>query len=200
MLRIVLLFFALFSSACAVGPLVSHDVGHSAGYRGTNVQLMSLNSQLWGVKVDYGVTDDFDLGVQWEVLSLGFRAKYAFINRPQHGLSLAGFLGIGSSFGGSYRNLGLATSYRFNRTFEPFASIRWTSVEADEEDLDDGDTEDVFNGLPNERYSYTQIFVGTKIWFNHKLGLSIEAGSFFAEEDVEFEEGLIYSLALDLKL
>lgn len=187
---------AVVVSGCAIGPLLSHDVGRSMGDGNHDIKLMGSTGELWGFKYDYGLTDNFDIGFQWEALSAGIKLKYAWLNNQKSGMSIGTSLGTGTSFGGSYYNGALLLSYR-SKYFEPFASVRYTKVESDETDLKDADTGELFVTIPSIEYDYTQAFVGTKIWFASWFGLSLEAGSFIASGDVKFDTNVFYSVALE---
>ena len=73
----VLLVFSL--SGCAVGPLVSHETARTVG--SSNSEIVGGYGQAgYVLKWNHGFGENFDLGFQYESLSVGFRAKYAFVN------------------------------------------------------------------------------------------------------------------------
>jgi len=187
----------LFAMGCAIGPILNHDVGRSVGDGNHDIQLMSTAEGLWGFKYEYGLTKNLDLGIQWEALSAGLRLKYSILNNPTAGFSFGAAIGAGSSFGGSYYHATLTGSYK-TPIFEPFASVRYTKVESDEQELRDADTGDLFLTIPKFDYSYGQVFVGTKIWAADWFALSLEATSFFVSgDDVKFSDSALYSLGLE---
>jgi hypothetical protein len=191
----VFLFF--LGSGCAIGPILSHDVGRSVGDGNHDIQLLSTTEGFWGFKYEYGLTKNLDLGIQWEALSAGLRLKYSILNNPTAGFSFGTSVGAGSSFGGSYYHATLTGSYK-TKVFEPFASVRYTKVQSDEKDLRDADTGDLFLTIPKFDYSYGQVFVGTKIWAADWFALSLEATSFFVSgDDVKFSDGALFSLGLE---
>ena len=190
------LLLVVFVSSCAIGPILNHDVARSNGDGNHDIKIMSSVDGLWGFHYDYGLTDDLDIGVQWEALSAGLKLKYALVNNQKSGLSVALGAGTGTSFGGSYYNGALFVSYK-SKTFEPFASVRYTSVENDSTDLKDADTGELFVTIPAFNYNYTKAFLGTKIWFVDWFALSLEAGSFIASGDVKFDSNVFYSAAFE---
>src|SRR4051794_11386575 len=94
------LIFGLLGG-CAVGPLVSHETARTVG-KGHNELVAGYGIAGYALKWNLGLDDSLDVGIHWESLSLGARAKYAFINGREHGWSLASALGAGLSIGGKH--------------------------------------------------------------------------------------------------
>ena len=106
----MLLLLVSFTASCAVGPLVFHETARAVGF--TNHELIGGAGQAGLVfKWNYGLTENLDLGIQFESLSLGLRAKYAFIKSGENGFSLASSAGTGFSVGGSHYYGDLIGSY-----------------------------------------------------------------------------------------
>lgn len=97
-------------SACAFGPLVTHETARTVG-KGHHEVLGGYGNSGYVIKWNAGITDDIDIGLQLESLSLGIRGKYAFINN-ERGFSVAAAAGIGSSIGGSHYYGDLLASYK----------------------------------------------------------------------------------------
>lgn len=190
----ILLASLILFTGC-VGPLLNHGTGRSLGSGNHNAKVIAALEGYYGFQYDYGFSDNFDLGVQYEVLSIGLNSKYSFINQSS-GFSFAGTLGIGSTFGGVYSALGFNGSYKAG-SWEPFASLRYTSVEVDQQEIINKDTGDLFTVTPVMNYDYTQGFLGVKYWFTDGLALNVELGSFVSSNNVDFTSIIYYSLGVD---
>lgn len=181
-------------SGCAVGPLVSHETARTVGSR--NSELIGGYGQAGYVfKWNYGLGKDFDIGLHWESLSIGLRAKYAFIN-SSNGFSLAAALGIGESLGGSHYYGDILFSYLVKK-FEPYGTIRLVHVKTDPVEFRDEDTGHVDFTVRSYKYDYGQGILGARIWFNKNWFLSLEASTLFTvSDDVEIADGVLLGAAL----
>lgn len=185
----------LFTSACAFGPLYNQETGRTVGKR--NVEITGgYGVAGYVLKWNAGILDDFDIGLQLESLSVGLRAKYAFIHAREHGFSAAAALGIGSSLGGNHYYGDLIGSYLAG-AFEPYGSLRLVHVKTDPIEFKDKDTGDVTVVVDRASYDYGQAFLGSRVWFNKKVYLSIEASKLFAvTKGVKFGDGVLVGAAL----
>lgn len=162
---------------CAVGPLMSHESARTVGEK--KIELAGgLGQAGYVLKWTYGVSENFDLGVHWESLSIGLRAKYAFLNQKQ-GWSSALAGGIGTSVGGSHYYGDAMLSYAVQR-FEPYGTLRVVHVKTNPVEFKDKDTGYVHFTVDRFEYEYGQVFLGTRYWFNEQWMLSVEASSLFA--------------------
>ncbi|MBT4760784.1 MAG: hypothetical protein HOO06_03715 [Bdellovibrionaceae bacterium] len=195
-LALITLMFSYLSIGC-VGPLLSHNTGRSLGKGNHSLKLMGMagSGGYYAVGYDYGVTENLDLGMKIESLSLGYHGKYSFYNNPT-GFSSAAAIGYGSTFGGSYYTADITGSYLVNK-WEPFTSLRYTSVNSDSKELRDASTGQVFSTIPEFDFSYMQIFVGTKYRFVDWFALSVEAASFLSSSDVSFGSDIYYSISTE---
>ena len=194
--KVVFGLIALGLSACAVGPFIGHDLGRTQGEKQVTAGLFFSDYGLYALKLDGGVSENFDLGLHIEPFSFGGRAKYSVLNNQDSGLSIAGAVGIGASFGGDYSTYALATSYKKD-WLEPFFTLRHTLVDNDFEELRDSDNNDIYQFFPLFDYSYTQAMLGSKFWMSKSFALSFEAAFFIIEDDVEFESGPLLSGGFD---
>jgi hypothetical protein len=175
-LSFVFLFLSVFISGCAVGPLVSHETARSVG--NSNHELIGGYGQAgYILKWNYGLTENLDLGLHWESLSIGVRAKYAFINNNS-GWSLASALGTGASIGGNHY-YGDVIGSCLTGSWEPYGTVRVVRVKNDPFEFKDQDTGQVSFTIDKSEYDYGQFFLGTRYWFNDHWLLSIEASSLF---------------------
>lgn len=184
-----LLFLLL--SAC-VGPLVVHETARTVG-DGNAELIAGYGNAGVAAKLNYGLNKDWDLGVQFESLSLGLRTKYAFINNNEKGWSLAAALGTGASIGGSHYYGDLIASY-LDGHFEPYAAFRYVHMKIDPVDFKDEKTGtlDYRVDLPN--YEYGQVMIGTRYWFDKHWLFSLEFSRLFAiGKGVYFGPGLLAS-------
>lgn len=193
MKRIVLTACLIFLSGCAIGPIVSHETARTVG---------DSNHELAGgygmaglaFKWNYGLTENLDLGFHYESLSMGVRAKYAFINNPT-GWSLASALGAGSSLGGSHYYADLIASYLVG-SFEPYGTLRLVDVTSDPLEFQDTNTGSADFTIASYRYQYGQFLLGTRYWLNENWYLSAEATNLFSVSSVSFGNALLFGAAL----
>jgi hypothetical protein len=164
-------------SGCAVGPLVSHETARTVG--NSNHELIGGYGMAgYVVKWNYGLTKNLDLGLHWESLSIGLRAKYAFINNRE-GWSFATALGAGSSIGGSHYYGDIIGSYLAG-PWEPYGTVRLVHVKTDPLEFKDKDTGDIAFTVPSADYDYGQFILGTRYWISAHWLFSLEASSLFA--------------------
>lgn len=173
----LLLFVAIATlSGCAVGPLVSHETARTVG--NSNHELIGgYGSAGYAVKWNYGLTENLDIGLHWETLSVGLRAKYAFINNKT-GWSLAGALGSGGSVGGSHYYGDIIGSY-LTGFWEPYGTVRVVQVKNDPLEFRNKDTGQIDFTVPTSQFNYGQVILGTRYWFTPHWLLSIEASTLF---------------------
>lgn len=162
-------------SAC-VGPLILNETARSVG-RGRHEISGGYGTAGLGLKWNAGVTDDLDVGFQWESLSMGLRAKYAFLNRGQRELSFAGALGAGLSFGGTHYYGDAIASYLAG-DFEPYAAIRYVHVSVDPIEARGKDTS--YFRIDGPQFDYGQGILGFRYWVGHSTFLSAEASGLAA--------------------
>jgi hypothetical protein len=187
------LTLALSLTGC-VGPLVLHETARTVG---------DGNSELIGgggnggfvFKYNYGLFDRLDVGVQWESLSLGIRAKLGIINPHGPGWSWAIAAGIGDSVGGSHYYGDLITSY-LTGSFEPYGALRVVHVNIDSQDFKSDVSDQTIFTTPSTSFNYEELIVGSRIWFTPHWLLSLEAGTVFAVgSGVSFDNNFLIGAA-----
>jgi hypothetical protein len=184
-----------FLSACAIGPVVSHETARTVG-DGNSELMGGLGQAGYVFKWNHGLTPNLDMGVHWEMLSIGLRLKYAFINSGRHGWSLAGAAGIGSSVGGSHYYGDAIASYLAG-SWEPYGTLRLVHVKNDPQEFKDKDTGSVEFRIDKTEYEYGQFILGTRYWFSPHWLLSLEATSFFTvSSGVHIGNGVLAGFAL----
>ncbi len=193
-LAVILAPLGIISSGCAVGPLVSHETARTVG--NSNHEIVGGYGQAgYAFKWNYGVSENLDIGLHWESLSIGARIKYAFIN-SKDSWSLAAALGTGSSVGGSHNYLDIITSTMAG-SWEPYATARLVKVKTDPLEFRNKDTGQVDFTISSAEYDYGQALLGTRYWFNANWLFSLEASSLFAINDsVKFGSNVLVGAAL----
>ncbi len=193
----VLALFSLelvFLSSCAIGPLVSHDTARTVG-KSNHELIGGYGDAGYAFKWNYGLNDNLDFGLHLESLSIGLRAKYAFINNKE-GWSFATALGTGSSLGGSHYYGDIVGSYLVG-SWEPYGTIRLVHVTTDPLELKDTDTGQINFVVASSEYNYGQFMIGTRYWLNQNWLLSVEASSLFTDSsDFDISKGIIAGAAL----
>lgn len=168
---------SLILSSCAFGPLVTHETARSLG-SGNHDLLGGYGSADYVIKWNVGLSENWDMGIQYESLSLGLRFKYAVINNKENGFSLAGALGIGSSLGGSHYYGDIMTSY-LTGWWEPYSNLRLVHVTIDPIDFGHKDNSVFDFTIPRTEYSYGQFFLGSRFWIHEHWTISVEASTLF---------------------
>ena len=192
------LVVVLLNVSCALGPVLNHETARSNGEGKGEFTAMSTSKGYLGLKFDYGILKDLDIGAQWESLNTSIYAKYSFLNQP-NGSSLAGLIGTGSTFGGNFNYIDLTYSYMAT-AFEPYIAARYITVRTDLSELTGNDTSSIFSSITKAEFSYAMAFIGTKYWFSKTLALSAEGSSFISVSDsIQFSENALISLGFDIK-
>lgn len=196
--RIHFLLLAFLLSGCAVGPLVNHETARTLG-KANNEVVAGYGSAGYVLKWNFGLAEKWDIGLHWESLSIGLRAKHSFLLNNETGWSLAVALGTGSSIGGSHYYGDLMASH-LSGAWEPYATFRAVKVKTDPLEFKDEDTGETDFKIDSENFSYGQFMAGTRYWFSPKWLLSLEASTLFAISDsVKIDSGLLISAAFGLK-
>lgn len=175
------LFLFVFLSGCAIAPVANHV---SARTNGKNESLLSLGTMIgsssgrfWlpSLKYSVGLSDDFDVGGQYEIIDIGLWGKYAIVNHKEGGFSMAALGGVGVGGDGHYIYFGPVLSW-LHGIFEPYLLSRFNYVSYPAKNLDLGTIGEVtiLNGV----YRYFQHTLGFFLWPTKKLGVSLEASSF----------------------
>lgn len=179
-MKFFLLASIVFLSSCAVAPLSNHVTARS---NGKGESLLSAGSTLgfgkgpWlpSLKYSIGLTDEFDLGFQYEVIEYGAWAKYAIINNKEEGLSFAGLVGTGLSFEGFYGYFGPIVSYKMD-WFEPYFLTRFNYVRYPEKRVDLASIGEI--KVDPGSYRYFQHTLGFMLWPVNWFGAGLEASLF----------------------
>jgi hypothetical protein len=190
---VILFLSAGFLNGCAVGPLVQHDTARTVG-KGNNEFVGGIGQAGFVAKWNYGLTDKWDFGVQWESFSLGLRTKYAFID-DNDGWSFAGAVGTGASVGGSHYYADLLGSYLV-KSWEPYGTLRFVRVKTDPVEFKDENTGTVDFTVNSSSYGYGQAILGTRYWFNAHWLVSAEVSSLFSmSSDLKIGSGVLVGIA-----
>lgn len=175
----------LLSSGCAIAPFSTLQTGRSSGAGDMTLDVgAAMNFVIPAAKFQYGITENLDLGVQYESFNVGALLKYAFVNNPS-GWSFAAIGSYGSISNGEYYYFGPILSYKSN-IFEPFLSVRLNGVRYDGSTYDNSSIRITFSG---GRIQYLQYSAGTAIWFSEKVGLIAEYTTFGSIENATFSNG-----------
>lgn len=194
MKNLILLSVLGLLTSCAMGPLAGHETARSVG-DGRHELVGAYGTSSYAAKWNYGLSQNFDIGLHIESLSVGGRLKYALLNPRDGGFALAFAAGAGSSFGGSYYNGDLIVS-TLNGRIEPYAMFRYNQVTTNERDFRDKDTGVLKLTIDEAIFSYGQVFVGTRIWITKDSALSLEASKLLEFQNAEFSDMILVSGAL----
>jgi len=179
-MKIIFTLLALLSlSGCAVGPLVGHETARTVGDNNHEIA-GGLGQQGFVAKWNYGLRENWDIGIHAELFSIGLRTKYAFINGMENGFSMAAAAGIGESVGGEHYYGELLSSYMIKQ-FEPLVNIIHVRVKTDPQDFKkDFEQDEPDFVIESYKFNYFQILYGTRFWFNPNWMLSVEGSTFAA--------------------
>lgn len=179
----LLVFFIVLSSlaGCAVAPLNSTTTARSMG---KDAQQAKINVAVPGLMYERGLSENFDIGAGVEiqsVLLLNVFGKYAFINKPEGGFSLAGLGGVGAGSGSKSIYAGPVVSYR-HKWFESFLVARYNYVDW-KNNFSSDDEADLLSFFPRKaHFSYSQLDVGMS-YLGEKNSLSLGVKFFALEKD-----------------
>lgn len=194
-INIVLL---IFLNACALGPIINQDVGRSLGKSNSRIRVSGYpqaeSPNLTSIQMDTGLSDNWDIGFQYEITSMGLRLFYSIINNKE-GFALSSSLGYGWVFSGNYSNLGLNMSYKAG-AMEYFTGYRHTQVSLDATELTSSNTGDVFLNIPSADYDYGVASLGFKYWFTDRFNLALEAADFTSLSIGEFNSKTLVNIGL----
>jgi len=174
------LWFAFFLTTSCIPPLASHETARTLGSGNQEIQ-GGLGVYGHVLKWNFGLTQDLDVGIQWETFNLGLRAKYAFIHNAQRGFSLATAVGGGNVTNGTYYYGDLIVSYLAG-DWEPYGTIRASHINCDsvvDHTKTNPDFADLFK-CDRRTYDRIQLILGTKYWLNEQWFLTLEGGKVFA--------------------
>lgn len=193
-ISLFILTLGLFEFGCALGPLTSHETARSVGRFNSEIS-GSYGTAIYGLKWNFGITENWDIGAQYETLSFGYRTKYSFVNSPT-GWSFAGALGTGASIGGSHNYIDALASY-MGTNWEPYFTLRVVNVTTDPVDVQNNETGTKYFTINSSKYSYGQIFAGSRYWMTKNWLLSMEASTLFpVGGDLTVGSTILGSLAL----
>ncbi len=182
-------FFIIFLSGC-VGPMVMQETARTVGDGNSELSAAYSSGSQWAAKWNYGLTENWDLGLQLEGLSMGLRTKYSILNNHERGWSLATAFGAGASIGGSHYYFDLIASHLMGH-WEPYTSFRVVHMKIDPVEFKDDQSgkTDFTIDLPD--YNYGQYFLGTRYWFDKHWLLSLEGSLAFAiGKGIHFEKAV----------
>lgn len=162
------MILAAFSYSCAVAPVTSGFLGRTYGKGNLAMDGggIIIGSGIPYFKAGYGISRDFDLGLQYDFLAIGLFGRYSFINKTD-GFSLAGLASAGSTADGTYIYTGPALSYKAG-FIEPYFVGRYNYVNYDESDTQSGIEFEAGS------YSYLQFNAGSVFWISPSVGANVE--------------------------
>lgn len=180
-----LTLLVLLASGC-VAPMSNNFTGRSlgsgkVGLDGGVVLASGGDGAVPSAKMAVGVSQDLDLGAQYDLFSIGLFARNSFINNDES-LSLAGVLGMGIAASGFYGYTGPVISYRTG-ALEPYCGPRLNVVSYGESDSSS------FISWEGGTYTYLQLTLGTIIWMTRGMGLNFETSVFMGDPGlVDFDD------------
>jgi len=195
LIALFLVFSLLVLSGC-VAPLSSNFTGRSLGKGkiGLDAAAVHLGEEAWcpATKLAYGMTSNLDIGLQFELFTIGLFAKYSFINTIENGFSSAALFSLGATTNGMYAYTGPVLSYKMDFV-EPYFVGRYNYVHYNEE------IEDIWFGdtiAEAGNYSYFQFTFGSILWITRKVGLNFELSTFSGTTGLPELEGPIFIVGL----
>lgn len=173
--KMAVVFSFLFLANCALGPLVVHEPARTVG-DGKHQWTFGYGLPGLVVKWNMGLTENLDLGIQYESISFGARIKYAFINNKEAGWSLATAAGVGSSIGGTHSYVDLMGSF-LSDNWEPYGAFRIVKVSTDPLEFQDTETGATEFTVTVPDFMYSQITLGSRYWLSKSWAMSLEAST-----------------------
>ena len=171
---LILALISMLTVGCAVGPLMGHESARTVG-RSANEVIVGAGVTYQLIKYTRGLTDDFDLGLQYEIETLSVRAKYALLNTPDEGVSLAVAATLGAGKNGRSAGGDLILSYR-RRWLEPYFIGRFTHVDFGER-TDHRSLDVLTKYEPALHANYGQAMLGARFWTAPNWVLTVETSA-----------------------
>lgn len=179
-----LLLILVFVTTGCLAPLAIQETGRTLG-EGYSEIVGGIGSPGHVLKFNYGVTENLDLGIQWESINLGLRAKYAFLNNPVAGWSVAGALAAGSVSLGNYYMADVIGSH-LSGDWEPYAALRISRTICRETfEEKEKKSSDLLNIISCDKkfYDRGQLTIGSKYWLSGQWFLALELGTLFSASE-----------------
>jgi len=190
---------AFVLSSCVMGPINTFETGRTSG-DGRGELLAGIGSTGFVGKLNYGVSENLDIGVQLETFSLGGKLKYALMNNQEKGFSLAMAGGAGVGGGNSSHYYGDVIASYLSGDLEPYGSFRF--VHAINKSYDEkNDTNDnwIFN-IQKREFNYQQYNLGLRYWVNEQLTLNAELTKLqAASSEIIFKDKTLVNVGLGVK-
>lgn len=180
--KLLSIFILLLSSGCAFAPFSHLSTARTVGKGVYNFSGGVIGSASGGIsggspvlKVDYGVFDNLDVGIHYEMINTGMVLKYAIYNKKEDGMSLAMTGGGGSIGNGGYWNVGPIASYKIG-FFEPYAAIKLTRVTKEHTNFS-------IIGFgtfqaPSNTFDFFYFTIGMMAWASDRVGILLEYNFF----------------------
>lgn len=177
--RLLFVLVCFGCSSCAIGPLTNGGTARSLGrghYRIDSTLVNYLESgnssvvQTPVIRLTYGLTPSWDLGIQTELNTFTINSKHNFIDSGKNtGISLAALLGI--ALGGSELSYsaGGIVSYLFSSS-EPYMVLRYNLVNFDQELYNSA----FFESPPDLHFSFVSANIGYLYWWTQSVALGGE--------------------------
>jgi hypothetical protein len=176
---------AVLIGAGCVAPMSHNLTGRSLEQRALGIDAgavfisdESAEGFLPAVKVAYGISRDFDIGLQFDFLSTGFYGRKSFVNREE-GLSFAGVAGLGLAAGGFYAYTGPVVSIRAG-AFEPYFGPRLNLVI-----YGDNDSSSSIINWKEGSFVYPQATLGFCLWASGRVGCNGEVTYLIGETGLD---------------
>lgn len=203
---IISLLIPIFMSGCAVAPLLTQKSGRSLGKNNWVTELSVLPSL--GASLNYGVTEDLDIGVLIEsqlgtVYSL--YGKYSFVNNEKKwSVALGGgaFMGVGFGESSGFF-LGPIVSYKAD-SVEPYLNLRYNYVSWKPGILTSDEQSDslikLSDWLSDINFSYVQADFGINFWVSEKFAITPNGKAWiFFDDEVSTTSGIIPGISFLIK-
>lgn len=192
---LIFLLSSVVLTGC-VGPLVQHETARSVGF-GQFEAVGGFGQAGYVAKANYGLTSNWDIGVQAESLSVGLRTKYAIKNSREGGWSTAVALGGGVADWGASDYYGDFLVSWLKHQLEPYGTIRYGRVNTDPTRINDHYTGDVRYIVKGNSFDYVQGIFGARVWLGKHVNASAEVSAPVSlSKNVFMSQALLLGMAL----
>ncbi len=186
-------------SSCVMGPINTFETGRTSG-EGRGELFGGLGSTGFVGKLNYGLSENFDIGVQLETFSLGGRLKYALMNNQEKGFSFSIASGAGVGGGGSSHYYGDILMSYLSGDFEPYGSARFVhAINKSYKDKNDMNNDWLFS-IQKPEFDYQQYNLGLRYWVNEQLTVNLEFTKLQADNsEIIFKDDTLVNVGLGVK-
>lgn len=196
---ILVTIIAFVLPSCVMGPINTFETGRTSG-EGKGELFGGLGSTGFVGKLNYGLSENLDIGAQLETFSLGARLKYALMNNQESGFSFSLAAGAGVGGGGSRHYYADIIASYLSGNIEPYGSFRFVHAINKSYDNKNDINNDWLFKIQKPEFDYQQYNLGLRYWVSEQLSLNAELTKLQADSsEIIFKDKTLVNVGLGIK-